>query len=123
MRNSSTRFPRFAVIATLALISVGWATTDVQAGPLRYRGPQDRWHGSYYSAPVYGGHYSAPAYGGVYSYPGTTYSVAPVVPQSYYYAPSFAPRVYPAGGYYYGSGYGGYYGGGHYVPHHHHPHH
>lgn len=113
MRNSSMRFPRFAAIATLALISAGWATADVQAGPLRYRGPQDRWHGSYSAAP---------AYGGVYSSPGTTYSVVPVVPQSYYYAPSFIPSVYPAGGYY-GSGYGGYYGGGHHVPHHHHPHH
>lgn len=106
------------------------------------RPPPDRWHGSYSAAPVYGGYYNsgyssnyAPAYGGVYSYPGTAYSypVLPAVTLSYYYAPSYAPTIYPVGGYYYGpgfggyhcggshgSGYGGYYGGGHYLPHHHH---
>ena len=95
---------RFLTLAALVLLSTCWAA-DAQAGPFRYRGPRDRWHGAY----------RAPAYGGVYSYP-----VAPAA-ASYYYAPSFAPAVYPAGGDYYGPGFGGYdYGGGHPVSHHHH---
>lgn len=109
---------RFLTAAALAALAIGWVTSAAQAGPFRYRGHHDQWHGSYSAAPAYGSYYG-PAYGSAYVYPAGGYYAAPVVTPSYY-APGYLPGAYgsgfgayPAGGFYYGSGYGGYY-------HHHH---
>lgn len=114
---------RFLAISTLALLSAGWAETDTQAGPLRYRGQRDQWnHGSstYSFAPAYSGysgHAVSPGYSGYSVYPAGGYAT-----RGYGYGGIYRGGLTPYYGGYsghgqspfgYGGHNGGYYGGGH----------
>ncbi|MBX9582971.1 MAG: hypothetical protein K2X87_21915 [Gemmataceae bacterium] len=111
---------RTFALAAMAVGLLGWTAGQAQAGPFRYRGHHDRWHGGYYAPSYYssGHYYSAPVYGGGYVYPADGYSYG----TAGYYTPGFSLSIGSPYGYAYpgfGYGYGhGYYGGHHYYGHH-----